>query len=121
MIARMVADGSERIELVPVLFTFYRSDMDDHSPRKLLPVTPEELEQAVSHALRFDGRKHFKLAGEIMGEDHGRAPGPVSDAGRVRGDEGATASAAAGVRLCGERRPGDDRRALSNERRQPGQ
>ena len=42
--------------------------MDEQPTRKLLPVTPEELEQAVSHALRFDGRKHFKLSGEIMGK-----------------------------------------------------
>ena len=42
--------------------------MDEHPAPKLLPVTPDELEQAVSHALRFDGRKHFKLAGEIMGK-----------------------------------------------------
>ncbi len=42
--------------------------MDEHPSPRLLPVTPDELEQAVSHALRFDGRKHFKLAGEIMGK-----------------------------------------------------
>ena len=42
--------------------------MNEQPSRNLLPVTPEELEQAVSHALRFDGRKHFKLAGEIMGK-----------------------------------------------------
>ena len=41
--------------------------MDEKSVSRLLPVTPEELEQAVSLALRFDGREHFKLAGEIMG------------------------------------------------------
>ena len=42
--------------------------MDDLPPQTLLPVTPEELEQSVSHYLRFDGRKHFKLSGEIMGK-----------------------------------------------------
>ena len=42
--------------------------MDEQPLLRLLPVTPDELEQAVSHALRFDGRKHFKLAGEIMGK-----------------------------------------------------
>ncbi len=42
--------------------------MDEQPTSRLLPVTPEELEQAVSHALRFDGRKQFKLAGEIMGK-----------------------------------------------------
>ncbi len=42
--------------------------MDEQPASRLLPVTPDELEQAVSHALRFDGRKHFKLAGEIMGK-----------------------------------------------------
>ena len=40
----------------------------DEPTRKLFPVTPEELEQAVSHAQSYDGRKHFKLAGEIIGE-----------------------------------------------------
>ena len=42
--------------------------MNEQPASRLLPVTPEELEQAVSHALRFDGRKQFKLAGEIMGK-----------------------------------------------------
>ena len=42
--------------------------MNEQPTSRLLPVTPEELEQAVSHALRFDGRKQFKLAGEIMGK-----------------------------------------------------
>ena len=42
--------------------------MNEQPASRLLPVTPEELEQAVSHALRFDGRKQFKLAGEIMGQ-----------------------------------------------------
>ena len=42
--------------------------MDEQPLPRLLPATPDELEQAVSHALRFDGRKHFKLAGEIMGK-----------------------------------------------------
>ena len=42
--------------------------MDEQPTPKLLSVTSDELEQAVSHALRFDGRKHFKLAGEIMGK-----------------------------------------------------
>ena len=42
--------------------------MDEQPTSRLLPVTPDELEQAVSHALRFDGRKHFKLSGEIMGK-----------------------------------------------------
>ncbi len=41
--------------------------MDEEPTSRLLPVTSDELEQAVSHALRFDGRKQFKLAGEIMG------------------------------------------------------
>ncbi len=42
--------------------------MDEQPSPRLLPVTPDELEQAVSHALRFDGRKQFKLSGEIMGK-----------------------------------------------------
>ena len=42
--------------------------MDEQPAPRLLPVTSDELEQAVSHALRFDGRKHFKLSGEIMGK-----------------------------------------------------
>jgi hypothetical protein len=33
---------------------------------KLTPATPEELEFAISHALRFDGRKQFKASGELM-------------------------------------------------------
>ena len=41
--------------------------MDEQPASRLIPVTPDELEQAVSHALRFDGRKQFKLSGEIMG------------------------------------------------------
>ncbi len=41
--------------------------MDEQPASRLLPVTLDELEQAVAHALQFDGRRHFKLAGEIMG------------------------------------------------------
>ncbi len=32
----------------------------------LRPATAAELEQALAHALRFDGRKAFKLSGESM-------------------------------------------------------
>jgi hypothetical protein len=32
----------------------------------LRPATSAELEQALAHALQFDGRKHFKLSGEMM-------------------------------------------------------
>jgi hypothetical protein len=34
--------------------------------RPLTPATIEDLEQALAHALRFDGRKQFKLSGESM-------------------------------------------------------
>jgi hypothetical protein len=36
------------------------------TPPALRPATPDELEQALAHALRFDGRKSFKLSGESM-------------------------------------------------------
>jgi hypothetical protein len=32
----------------------------------LRPATPEEIEQTLAHALRFDGRKHFQASGEMM-------------------------------------------------------
>ncbi len=32
----------------------------------LRPATPDELEQALAHALRFDGRKAFNTSGEMM-------------------------------------------------------
>ena len=32
----------------------------------LSPANEAELEQAIAHALQFDGRKHFKLSGELM-------------------------------------------------------
>ncbi len=35
-------------------------------PPTLRPATPAEIEQALAHALQFDGRKHFKLSGEMM-------------------------------------------------------
>jgi hypothetical protein len=34
--------------------------------RPLTPADPADLEQALAHALRFDGRKQFKLSGESM-------------------------------------------------------
>ncbi len=36
------------------------------TPKTLRPATTDELEQALAHALRFDGRKAFKLSGESM-------------------------------------------------------
>jgi hypothetical protein len=38
--------------------------MPDERPRT--PATTDDLEQALAHALRFDGRRQFKLAGESM-------------------------------------------------------
>ena len=32
----------------------------------LTPASAEDLEQALAHALRFDGRKQFRLSGESM-------------------------------------------------------
>ncbi len=34
--------------------------------RPLTPADPAELEQALAHALQFDGRKAFKMSGESM-------------------------------------------------------
>jgi hypothetical protein len=34
--------------------------------RPLTPADPAEFEQALAHALQFDGRRQFKLAGESM-------------------------------------------------------
>jgi hypothetical protein len=34
--------------------------------RPLTQAAPEDLEQALAHALRFDGRKPFKGSGEMM-------------------------------------------------------
>ncbi len=36
------------------------------TPHALRPATIDELEQALAHALRFDGRKAFKVSGEMM-------------------------------------------------------
>jgi hypothetical protein len=38
--------------------------MSDQRP--LTPADPAEFEQALAHALQFDGRRQFKLAGESM-------------------------------------------------------
>ncbi len=38
--------------------------MDAHA--KLRPAAPDEIEQALAHALQFDGRKAFKMSGEMM-------------------------------------------------------
>ena len=35
---------------------------EDH----LAPASPDDLTQAIAHALQFDGRKQFKVSGEIM-------------------------------------------------------
>ena len=32
----------------------------------LRPATPAELELAIAHALQFDGKKQFRLSGEMM-------------------------------------------------------
>ena len=32
----------------------------------LSPASTTELEQALAHALQFDGRRHFKVSGEMM-------------------------------------------------------
>jgi hypothetical protein len=36
--------------------------------RTLTPASSAELEQALAHALRFDGRRAFKLSGESMAQ-----------------------------------------------------
>jgi hypothetical protein len=36
------------------------------TPHPLRPASAEEIEQALAHALRFDGRKAFKLSSESM-------------------------------------------------------
>jgi hypothetical protein len=36
------------------------------TPQPLRHATEDELEQALAHALRFDGRKAFKVSGEMM-------------------------------------------------------
>jgi hypothetical protein len=36
------------------------------APPALRPATPDELQQALAHALQFDGRKQFKTSGEMM-------------------------------------------------------
>jgi hypothetical protein len=33
---------------------------------KLIAATPEDLEWTLTHALQFDGRKHFKSSSEYM-------------------------------------------------------
>ncbi len=33
---------------------------------QLLLATPEELEQTIAHALRFDGKRNFRAAGDMM-------------------------------------------------------
>jgi hypothetical protein len=35
-------------------------------PPRLRPAAPAELEQAIAHALQFDGRKPFRTSGEMM-------------------------------------------------------
>jgi hypothetical protein len=35
-------------------------------PEHLRPATPEELEQTIAHALRFDGKRNFRAAGDMM-------------------------------------------------------
>jgi hypothetical protein len=32
----------------------------------LTPANPDELQQAIAHALQFDGRKQFRPSGEMM-------------------------------------------------------
>jgi hypothetical protein len=37
-----------------------------NGPPALLPAETDELECAIAHALQFDGRKQFRLSGEMM-------------------------------------------------------
>ena len=37
-----------------------------HDAPSLRPATPDEIEQALAHALRFDGHKAFRPSGEMM-------------------------------------------------------
>jgi hypothetical protein len=39
---------------------------DQPQPSILRPADAAELEQALAHALQFDGRKRFKVSGEMM-------------------------------------------------------
>lgn len=57
----------------------------------LRPATSEELEQALSFALRFKGRKRVHSADD--GRDNRRAPGRASAGGGLCGDEEAAGTA----------------------------
>ncbi len=46
------------------MFPLYRQPMPDDD--RLSPADPDELAYAIAHALRFDGRRHFKTSGEMM-------------------------------------------------------
>jgi hypothetical protein len=35
-------------------------------PRSLSPASTDEIEQALAHALQFDGRRQFRVSGELM-------------------------------------------------------
>jgi hypothetical protein len=61
---RTAASGQAEKRLVPRMFPHYRVPMPTDRP--LTPADPAEFEQALAHALQFDGRKAFKVSGESM-------------------------------------------------------
>ncbi len=40
--------------------------MTNPDPATLRPTEATEIEQALAHALQFDGRRHFRASGEMM-------------------------------------------------------
>ena len=40
--------------------------MTDDERLRLTPADPDELAWTLTHALQFDGRRHFKVSGEMM-------------------------------------------------------
>ncbi len=60
-VAQHIADAG----LVLPLFLWHRCGMSVPD-EKLIAATPEDLEWTLTHALQFDGRKHFKSSSEYM-------------------------------------------------------
>jgi hypothetical protein len=63
---RHLFSGAKLVEGAPLLIGQPHAGEAMPDERPLTPAATDDLEQALAHALRFDGRKQFKVSGESM-------------------------------------------------------
>jgi hypothetical protein len=58
--------------------------MSDDDKLELRPATTQEIEESLSFALRYAGRRRVHHADDVIGQDHRRAAGAAPGAVRLR-------------------------------------